>query len=257
VTITIVGHPGDANQATRPPFAIDGSFLAFRKLRQFVPEFNAFLLKNGAFDGLTPQQGADFLGARLIGRWKSGLSIDLSPLKDDPVAGNDPNKNNDFRYTFTNPDDHVDQTRCPFAAHLRKTNPRGDLGAPSGTEIRRIFRQGIPYGEEVTGEEKALSKSHHDRGLLFVCYQSVLQNGFQFIQHSWANNPGFIFGKTPNPGLDMIIGQDGANPRSMVGFDPKAQTNQLTSNLQFVQSEGGEYFFSPSISALKDFFSTA
>jgi hypothetical protein len=47
--------------------------LAFGKLKQYVPEFNAFLLKNGTgFDGLNAKEGAEFFGARLVGRWKSG-----------------------------------------------------------------------------------------------------------------------------------------------------------------------------------------
>lgn len=50
---------------TRPPWAKDGSFLAFRKLQQFVPEFNKYLLDN-------PTNGSSELtGARMVGRWKS------------------------------------------------------------------------------------------------------------------------------------------------------------------------------------------
>jgi hypothetical protein len=41
----------------------DSSFLAFRKLKQFVPEFNAFLTKNPISDkGLSPAQGSELLG---------------------------------------------------------------------------------------------------------------------------------------------------------------------------------------------------
>lgn len=69
--------PGSAPQGvTRPPWALDGSFLAFRYLKQLVPEFNAFLDGN-ALDVPNPPApgdptGADLLGARLVGRWKSG-----------------------------------------------------------------------------------------------------------------------------------------------------------------------------------------
>ena len=55
--------------------------MCFRKLKQYVPEFDAFLLQNGTgFSGLTPQQGADFLGARFVGRWKSGECFSLLNL---------------------------------------------------------------------------------------------------------------------------------------------------------------------------------
>lgn len=46
----------------------DGSFLAFRKLQQNVPEFNKFLVD--ASNSLGTWSGQ--LGARLIGRWPSG-----------------------------------------------------------------------------------------------------------------------------------------------------------------------------------------
>lgn len=73
----------------RPLWALDGSFLVFRKLKQLVPEFNKFLTDNhlqNAAGTLTVQQGADLLGARMVGRWKSGAPIDLSPTADDPVS---------------------------------------------------------------------------------------------------------------------------------------------------------------------------
>ena len=62
--------------AKRPSWATDGSFLAFRYLRQLVPEFNNFLSDN-ALEVPQPiapgdPNGADLLGARLMGRWKSG-----------------------------------------------------------------------------------------------------------------------------------------------------------------------------------------
>jgi deferrochelatase/peroxidase EfeB len=85
------------------------------------------------------------------------------------------------------------QLRCPFAAHVRKTNPRSDLevgdltGAgpnPNALDNRRIMRRGIPFGPEVTKEEEETHTTCVERGLLFVAYQSNLANGFQFIQHS-------------------------------------------------------------------------
>jgi deferrochelatase/peroxidase EfeB len=65
-----------------------------------------------------------------------------------------------------------------------------DLGPPKfpaggiPTEARRIIRQGIPFGSEVTSGEAASNKTLHGRGLLFIAYQSNINNGFQFIQHS-------------------------------------------------------------------------
>ena len=44
------------------------------------------------------------------------------------------------------------------------------------------MRRGIQFGAELTNEENASGKTLHDRGLLFACYQSSIDNGFAFIQ---------------------------------------------------------------------------
>lgn len=74
--VILTGH----DAILRPAWATDGSFLAFRYLFQLVPEFNLFLKKNPLptdSDGnrLTPEQGSELLGARMVGRWKSGKFI--------------------------------------------------------------------------------------------------------------------------------------------------------------------------------------
>jgi len=100
-----------------------------------------------------------------------GTPVDESPHDD----GNpDLHNSNNFDYRPIHKHD-----RCPFAAHTRKMRPRGDLDDDHAVIIRR----GITYGDEVTPEEKACQKSDpdHDRGLLFVCYQSDINNGFNFL----------------------------------------------------------------------------
>ena len=146
-----------------------------------MPEFNNFL-KHNPIPNLPPAFGSELLGARLVGRWPSGAPIDVSPTKDDPALGADPNRNDNFRYAF--PEDQQTQDRCPFAAHTRKTNPRADLDNNGGTELHRIIRSGIPFGPEVTKDEATSGKTHLQRGLLFVAYQSSIGDGFEFIQKS-------------------------------------------------------------------------
>ena len=77
--IIIVGEDGDNKTSSRAPWTKDGSFLVFRQLKQLVPEFNKFLLDNAlpTANGttLTRQEGADLLGARMVGRWKSVRTV--------------------------------------------------------------------------------------------------------------------------------------------------------------------------------------
>ena len=93
--------------------------------------------------------------------------------------GADPKRNDDFDF------DKESHIRCPYAAHIRKTNPRNDRD-PADVKASRIIRSGIPYGPELSGKEALNGKTEdvYDRGLLFVSYQSNLSKGFTFIQES-------------------------------------------------------------------------
>jgi hypothetical protein len=56
-------NPGDALLGSRPDWATDGSFLAFRFLEQLVPEFNDFLIKHPIVDAsLTRHEGSELQG---------------------------------------------------------------------------------------------------------------------------------------------------------------------------------------------------
>jgi Dyp-type peroxidase family len=255
--VIVTGQTGDPGLSIRQDWSTDGSFAVFRYLFQEVPEFDDFLTKNPiAKDGngkvLTPEEGSDLLGARMVGRWKSGAPIDITPFQDDPALGVDPKRNNNFAFAG----EITSSLRCPFAAHNRKTNPRDDLEVPPAgispipVGPRRIMRRGIQFGPELTAAEKASGKTIHGRGLLFNCYQTSITNGFQFLQHSWADNQDFPpFTSSPSPpGLDPLIGQ---GTRSMIGLDPLNPLTSISMGI-FIIPKGGEYFFSPSISGLKN-----
>ncbi|KAH7103750.1 DyP-type peroxidase [Auriculariales sp. MPI-PUGE-AT-0066] len=190
--VILVGEPGDL--VSRPSWAHDGSFLAFRELQQFVPEFDKFIAATApSVPGFTSAQAEELFGARMVGRWKSGAPVDRTPMVDDPAMAADPNQNNDFDFLHVGFNPVDDQSHCPFHAHIRKTRPRSDLIAPRNT----IMRAGIPYGPEVTDQEASSSVSDPklERGLAFVSYQSAISDGFRFIQNAWANDPNFVGGK--------------------------------------------------------------
>ncbi|KAK7451700.1 dye-decolorizing heme-containing peroxidase [Stygiomarasmius scandens] len=252
----LVGTDGDG--ISRPSWAIGGSFLVFRQLQQKVPEFNKYVQDHALnVSGLTSEENADLFGARLVGRWKSGAPIDLSPLRDDPTIGADNTMNNNFTYDhpeISGFDISTNQTFCPFSAHTRKTRPRSDFGTEAAN-VHHIIRAGIPYGPEVTDDETASNTSSTDssleRGLAFVAYQSDIADGFKFMQQAWVDNFNFFKAST---GVDPIIGrQDGTAAdalRNITGTNPLDFDEVVTLDIDFVVSRGGEYFFSPPISAL-------
>nr|UPX44784.1 dye-decolorizing heme-containing peroxidase [Penicillium camemberti] len=244
------GHEGD--EMNQPKWALDGSFLVFRDLEQLVPEFDKFIKDNAhkapfTRDSPKPEEK---LAAYLMGRWKNGTPVDQSP-HDDSVADLHTSNNFDYR-----PIDKHD--RCPFAAHTRKMRPRGDLEDDHAVIIRR----GISYGGEVTPAEKACQKSdpNHERGLLFVCYQSDIRNGFNFLTTRWASNHHFpdrkdMFVGADGPGIDPIVGQRLSHhpPRSIGLPDGNNPTEARMELDSWVIQKGGEYFFTPSIEALKGY----
>jgi Dyp-type peroxidase family len=243
------------------PWMKNGSFMVFRRLKQLVPEFDEYQLSQAQALGMDPV----LLGARLVGRWKSGAPIELTPAQDDTTMGPDPQRNNNFDFS-----DDQGERRCPFGAHIRKTNPRADFGSPNNAGVdpqtaevdpRRIMRAGIPFGPEVSVAEAANGKTTTDRGLMFVCYQTSIPNQFEFVQSTWANNQGFIFGKkhpdgsAVTVGFDPIIGQNAANrARTMDEPVPNYPTGNVRSTLNepadFIVPTAAGYFFVPSIEAL-------
>ncbi|KAJ7893995.1 fungal peroxidase [Mycena leptocephala] len=219
----LLGETGDSG--TRPAWA---------------KMFDKFLTDNPIVeDGLTPQQGSDLLGARMVGRWKR-CSRRPRPSLRRPRPRRRPTRNNDF--TFQHADRSCNnQTRCPFSAHIRKTRPRRTW-EPRGRR-HHIMRAGIPYGPEVSTDEAASNTTSTERGLAFVSIGA----GFRFLQRTWADNANFVHSGV---GVDPIIGALAGAQRVISGLDPTDFTKQTTLTTDFVVSRGGEYFFSPSLSAI-------
>lgn len=240
----LVRDPGSAQDTAF------GSFFVFRKLEQDVAGFKALEAEMGedpALGGL-----GELMGAMLVGRFEDGTPVTL--FDTDSAAG--PVRNN-FNY-----DSDTDGLKCPFHAHIRKTNPRGDvkrtfgLDDLSGDRKPIMARRGMPYGrrDRVTDPQ---AMAGEPVGLMFMSFQSNLADQFEFTQSSWANNEGFVNGGAggfPSTGLDPVIGQRG--PNAPVKFthrtkwgDPTAPTKRISFD-GFVTHRGGEYFFAPAKSTL-------
>jgi Dyp-type peroxidase family len=173
-----------------------GSYMAFLKIEQFVQDFKQLVAAVGG--------NPDEVKARIMGRRPDGV----------PLA--DPPDRNDFD------DASLTAGNCPFAAHIRKVNPR------TATERHhRVFRRGVFYTE---GER---------RGALFQCFQSSLTLGFEHILREWALSSEF---PTAGTGEDPILGERDWPPLPTGATAPAtAATVRRLTQIRF-----GEYFYFPS-----------
>ena len=160
-------------------------------------------------------------------------------------------RNNQFDFVSIprpNPFDAV----CPLGAHIRKMNPhraqphtqRGDVARDG-----RIIRRGIPYGPDYDTEP-----SNTNRGMHFLCYQSSIEFGFRLCQRNWANFDDF---PAPFAGIDTMTGnliQDQESNMFIYTDDEgKSGRNFKLKDLNhFVKPKGGEYLFTPSLTALRE-----
>lgn len=215
-----------------------GSYFVFRKLEQDVKGFKQREIELAE---LLPGAG-ERAGASVVGRFENGTPVAESekevPFKDNvpPVVHNNFNFSSD-----------PDGLKCPFAGHVRKTNPRTDT---PDSKTHLMARRGIPYGKRTDdpNDGKLDNKPSGGVGLLFMAYQSSLENQFEFTQIMWVNNADF---RNRATGIDPIIGQpSGTGP----GRYPKKYGVSLSDPFDFsgfVTMRGGAYFFAPSISCLK------
>jgi Dyp-type peroxidase family len=218
-----------------------GSFFVFRKLEQNVKEFKE------AEEDLAKELGlidddAERAGAMLVGRFEDGTPVTLIGHEGIIGAGAE----NNFNY-----EDDVYGAKCPFHAHIRKSNPRGSgrQEALADEKAHIMARRGIPYDNRTDSEkrkDKNLPKGKV--GLLFMSYQANIANQFEFIQAAWVNNPKF---PVAYAGSDPIIGQGAASKGWFAKMYGIPSTLQKECFGQFVTMKGGEYFFTPSIAFLK------
>lgn len=236
------GEDAGAVSASGPAWTANGSYLVFRRLRQDVAGFRTFLSETARAQGTSE----DLLGAKLVGRYKSGAPLAISGERDSDPGVTNPGlladtKINDFEFQEDDPDGAV----VPLAAHIRKTYPR-DENTPGGgeedTQTHRMLRRGIPYGASLPAG--AAADDGQDRGLLFLCYQTSIARQFETVQRQFVNDPDF---PEAGAGQDPIIAQSPATGSFTL---PGGRPDHVALMQRFVTTTGGEYFFQPSRSAL-------
>ncbi len=282
----LLGHVDESQEL--PPttlpvhFTHNGSYMAFRKLHEDVEHFTSYMSEQAAkyarVMNVPEDEAAETLRAKMVGRWANGIPLMAAPAYADMLAferewSDIPairakKKRSDqetarlnawkdklinFRYR-----DDRDGTKCPFGAHIRRGNvrdfldPRIASDAPrdwDGSAIsnrRRILRRGLPYGS--FDPDKTGGKQEH--GVIFLAVCTSLERQFEFVLQQWLN-----YGMDMNAGNDTcpMLGTRPENSKFVIPADPESGKPPFIMDRipRFVTARGGEYFFLPSLTALR------
>ena len=226
--------PRDPAGTGAADLGLGGSYLVVRQLRQDVEAFTTFLReRTRTAEGSEDVPAQERLAAKMVGRWRSGAPLVLAPDTDDPDTAFA-----DFGY-------HAEDPRglaCPLGAHIRRANPRDALPPGPGserslrlTDHHRLLRRARSYTDD--GE----------RGLHFMCLVGDLSRQYEFVQHSWINDPVFD-GLHDN--ADPLVAPRGERGGTFVEqVEPVSRCHRDLP--EFVRVRGGAYFFLPGVAALR------
>ncbi|MGQ0443861.1 MAG: Dyp-type peroxidase [Beijerinckiaceae bacterium] len=276
----LLGYPDEAQEiagAAMPlDFSRNGTFMAYRKLHQNVVAFTSFMdEKVEEFRAVAGIENIDHaretLMAKMVGRWSDGVPLSIAPTFNeweafgekypDVTYATDPKgwaARNVALANFSYGDD-PDGIKCPLTAHMRRVNTRDGLGPSGGdgsvlTNRRRILRRGLLYGNT---SDDAPRTDEQGVVMLIVCANLFRQ--FEFVQQQWIN-----YGLDAGAGSDTcpIVGnhsdgtpggKHGPAAKFVIPADPVGgHLPFIVEGIpQFVETRGGEYFFVPSMTALR------
>lgn len=274
----LLGYPDEAQEMSGGPmpleFSRNGTFMSYRKLHEnavtFRRHIDATAETYARVIGTPPDQAREILMAKMAGRWSDGVPLMAAPTYADWTAFKDKlaaaqkagDKKTvaeltarlfDFKYG-----DDLDGTKCPFSSHLRRANPRDmldpTLSSPNpkdhnGSVLnnrRRILRRGLPYGS--VPPDAVDDDGEHGIVMLVVCASLFRQ--FEFVQQQWMQ-----YGLDMNSGNDTcpMVGNHGPDAKFVIAADPASGHPPFICDRlpQFVETRGGDYFFVPSMTALR------
>jgi deferrochelatase/peroxidase EfeB len=182
------------------------------------------------------QEEQELVAAKLMGRWRGGAPLVLSPEHDNPELGADMQRTNDFNYAAMDPHGY----RCPVGAHIRRMNPRDTV---HGLQRHRMIRRGGTYGPALP---EGVPDDGADRGVAAFIGCASLSRQFEFAMNVWVNDPTF---KGLENERDPIIGtHDGTFDMTM----PRRPIRKSITGLPaFTTIRAGAYFFLPGMRALR------
>lgn len=222
-------------------FVKDGSYGVFRWLYQDVAAFNKFLTENAGFaPGTTANEREEWLASRLMGRWRDGTPVVLSPDTPDEAQAHAP-----FDYS-----NDPDGKTVPFAAHIRVVRPR-DTELKLAVKLTSdplplVLRRGTPYGSELAGT----ADDGIDRGLigLFLC--TSINHQFYKIMN-WMNNAD-IFDKSSESNLqDPFATRESTGPTADPEFTAATPSFKLRATLKtFTRTRGTALLLLPGRTSL-------
>ncbi|HEY0044020.1 MAG TPA: hypothetical protein VGB62_05665 [Allosphingosinicella sp.] len=269
----LLGWPDEAQEVPGSALPLDfsrnGTFFAYRKLHQDIEGFSTWVDATAAqlqqvWELGSFEEAKEVLLAKMAGRWSDGVPLSAAPTYADwqefnrlyPPADahtvRDDSERQRRLVDFLYQDDS-DGTRCPMTSHIRRANTRdmldpqasGKAAGRMGSALnnrRRIIRRGLPYGKEGAAD------GEHGVVMLVVC--ASLQRQFEFVQQQWIN-----YGLDSNAGNDTcpVIGNHAPGAKFVIAADPASGRPPFiaTGLTQWVQTRGGDYFFMPSMSALR------
>ena len=227
-------------------FGCNGSYLVARELKQDVAAFWASMETNAvAIRARTPGQpaivDAGWLAARVVGRDVNGHLLCPRNARLPALSNGEP----DSGFTFYDTDPLG--AGCPPGSHVRRAFPRDALApTPDAKPVllqaannHRILRRGRKFGPEIADP---MQDDGADRGLLFMCLNTDIERQFEFVQQTWLLNPAFA---TLSDEVDPLVGPCGP---MTIRENPVRVTAQVDT---FVKMAGGDYFFLPSLPALR------
>jgi Dyp-type peroxidase family len=248
----IHGYPDEDGQITSGPSATllrNGTFMVYRKLRQDVALFRRVLREEATRYAATVSPGLDgdqfyeLMAAKVVGRWRDGMALELRPHRPAGESRNlggkaEEGHDNDFRYWARDRDGMI----CPKGAHIRRANPRDAFGGHGAASRRhRIIRRGMPYGPRLRGRQD----DGQPRGLIFICFNACIERQFEVIQAQWCND-GDAFGLGDDK--DYLLGDGtGTGKFTIEGRPPYFASAQPHA----VLTRGCEYLLVPGIRALR------